>query len=443
MARCGGGNCGGDDRISGRLGLSQPPHPAPPEPPPPPPPAVGWQQCAGSERGTGIEGESGRWSATHGTAAAPTGRGTTTVATEIVALVVEVEVQAAMIGGAGARPGAGAGLGQGGRGRSGSRDGWERECERERDREREDPAGRASVGGGGSGSGLARGSSFGHSGPGGSRVSRANSTAMMAAPRDVHAPTGGRPPPVAAGLWARVSRRAGGLAAPCPGMDLALHPAVSALLLHCPSGLRGSFPDPLGEKNSGSRTVRLPCGGIGTRTLPASMCPSSPGTGVRNVNEATRKGSVAAFPVSSVAVPHTAATAQPPAEERTDPGCGAQACAPAAHAADGRACSWAARPVPNPYPLGRPNPDPGTWHQCGAAAARLGFRPAGRLEGHHRGSTPAGGSGRRLAPPPPRVQHLRPDCTRAAAWGPSRVRPPALRRPLPPSSMLWLQALGF
>ncbi|GLC69725.1 hypothetical protein PLESTF_000873000 [Pleodorina starrii] len=237
--RCGGGNCGGDDRISGRLGLSQPPHPAPPEPPPPPPPAVGWQQCAGSERGTGIEGESGRWSATHGTAAAPTGRGTTTVATEIVALVVEVEVQAAMIGGAGARPGAGAGLGQGGRGRSGSRDGWERECERERDREREDPAGRASVGGGGSGSGLARGSSFGHSGPGGSRVSRANSTAMMAAPRDVHAPTGGRPPPVAAGLWARVSRRAGGLAAPCPGMDLALHPAVSALLLHCPSGLRG------------------------------------------------------------------------------------------------------------------------------------------------------------------------------------------------------------
>ncbi|GLC61682.1 hypothetical protein PLESTB_001790800 [Pleodorina starrii] len=69
------------------------------------------------------------------------------------------------------------------------------------------------------------------------------------------------------------------------------------------------------------------------------------------------------------------------------------------------ACSWAARPVSNPYPLGRPNPDPGTWHQCGAAAARLGFRPAGRLEGHHRGSTPAGGSGRRLAPPPPRVQH--------------------------------------
>ncbi|GLC70578.1 hypothetical protein PLESTF_001010600 [Pleodorina starrii] len=166
-----------------------------------------------------------------------------------------------------------------------------------------------------------------------------------------------------------------------------------------------------------------------------------------------------------------AAPPLPRPAEGQQPNGGANAVAPAPSA-----CSWAARPVPNPYPLGRPNPDPGTWHQCGAAAARLGFRPAGwkgtigaahrrgaegadsrrrrrgcsTWGGPGRGSTTARGAALAIPATPQgklesaAQQHLHlhrsdscgPTARGAAAWGPSRVRPPALRRPLPPSSML-------
>ncbi|GLC54059.1 hypothetical protein PLESTB_000819100 [Pleodorina starrii] len=94
---------------------------------------------------------------------------------------------------------------------------------------------------------------------------------------------------------------------------------------------------------------------------------------------------------------------------------------------------------------------------AGADSRRRRRRGCSTWGGAGRGSTTARGAALATpATPQGRLesaaqQHLHrrrsdscgPTARGAAAWGPSRVRPPALRRPLPPSSMLWLQALGF